>query len=117
MTNDELDAAIAAPAGLRGAERKAWYGLSYWADDDDVRATASRPKQARPFKCAFLPNRVLPEAKKIKSCASDLDREPSSPVAVVTRMMRLPPLEVDTNADLDRRKLCAQSAFSAVRRS
>jgi hypothetical protein len=38
VTNDELDAAIAAPAGLRGAERKAWHGLSYWADDDDVRA-------------------------------------------------------------------------------
>jgi hypothetical protein len=38
VTNDELDAAIAAPAGLRGAERNAWYGLSYWADDDDIRA-------------------------------------------------------------------------------
>jgi len=23
---------------LRGAERKAWHGLSYWADDDDIRA-------------------------------------------------------------------------------
>lgn len=34
LTNDELDAAIAAPADLRGAERKAWHGLSYWADDD-----------------------------------------------------------------------------------
>lgn len=39
VSNEELDAAIAAPAGLRGAERKAWYGLSYWADDEDVRAT------------------------------------------------------------------------------
>jgi hypothetical protein len=38
VSNEELDAAIAAPAGLRGAERKAWYGLSYWADDEDVRA-------------------------------------------------------------------------------
>lgn len=38
VTNDELDAAIADPAGLRGAERKAWHGLSYWADDDDIRA-------------------------------------------------------------------------------
>jgi hypothetical protein len=34
VTNDELDAAIIAPADLRGAERKAWHGLSYWADDD-----------------------------------------------------------------------------------
>jgi hypothetical protein len=38
VTDDELDAAIAEPAGLRGAERKAWHGLSYWADDDDIRA-------------------------------------------------------------------------------
>jgi hypothetical protein len=38
VTNDELDAAIIAPADLRGAERKAWHGLSYWADDDDIRA-------------------------------------------------------------------------------
>ena len=38
VTNDELDEAIGAPAGLRGAERKAWHGLSYWADDADVRA-------------------------------------------------------------------------------
>lgn len=38
VTNGELDAAIAAPADLRGAERKAWHGLSYWADDDDIRA-------------------------------------------------------------------------------
>jgi hypothetical protein len=38
VTNDELDTAIAAPADLRGAERKAWHGLSYWADDDDIRA-------------------------------------------------------------------------------
>jgi len=38
MANDELNDAIADPAGLRGAERKAWHGLSYWADDDDIRA-------------------------------------------------------------------------------
>jgi len=38
VTNEELDAAIADPAALRGAERKAWHGLSYWADDDDIRA-------------------------------------------------------------------------------
>lgn len=37
VTNDELDEAIAAPVGLRNAERKAWHGLSYWADDEDVR--------------------------------------------------------------------------------
>jgi hypothetical protein len=29
VTNEELDAAIAAPAGLRDAERKASHGLSY----------------------------------------------------------------------------------------
>ena len=38
VTHDNLDAAIAASEGLRGAERKAWHGLSYWADDDDIRA-------------------------------------------------------------------------------
>jgi hypothetical protein len=38
ITNDELKARIADPASLRGAERKAWHGLSYWADDDDIRA-------------------------------------------------------------------------------
>lgn len=38
ITNSELDAAILEPAALRGAERKAWHGLSYWADDDDIRA-------------------------------------------------------------------------------
>jgi len=38
MTNDELDGAVADSARLRGAERKAWHGLSYWADDDDIRA-------------------------------------------------------------------------------
>jgi hypothetical protein len=38
VTNGDLEAAIAKPAGLRDAERKAWHGLSYWADDADVRA-------------------------------------------------------------------------------
>ncbi|MCW6532259.1 hypothetical protein NED98_18580 [Sphingomonas sp. MMSM20] len=38
ITNGELDAAIAQPIELRGAQRKAWYGLSYWADDEDIRA-------------------------------------------------------------------------------
>lgn len=38
VANNELEAAIAEPAVLRGAERKAWHALSYWADDDDIRA-------------------------------------------------------------------------------
>lgn len=37
VTNAELNAAITDPATLQGVERKAWHGLSYWADDDDVR--------------------------------------------------------------------------------
>lgn len=37
VTNCDLGAAIVDPASLRGAERKAWHGLSYWADDDDIR--------------------------------------------------------------------------------
>ncbi len=37
VTNAELEAAITEPVRLRGAERKAWHGLSYWADDDDIR--------------------------------------------------------------------------------
>jgi hypothetical protein len=41
LTNDELDAGIGDPASLRGAERKVWHGLSYWADDDDIRARDS----------------------------------------------------------------------------
>ncbi len=60
VTNNELDAAIAEPADLRGAERKAWHGMawhgmashgmSYWADDEDIRAkdpayTPSRRRQ------------------------------------------------------------------------
>lgn len=38
ITNDQLYAAFPAPEKLHGAERKAWHGLSYWADDDDIRA-------------------------------------------------------------------------------
>lgn len=38
VTNDQLYAAIADPGTLRGAEQKAWHGLSYWADDEDIRA-------------------------------------------------------------------------------
>lgn len=50
VTNDELKAAITEPVRLRGAERKAWHGLSYWADDDDIRTkdpayAASRRRQ------------------------------------------------------------------------
>jgi hypothetical protein len=36
VINDELDAVIADPAKLRGADRKAWHGLTNWVDDDDV---------------------------------------------------------------------------------
>jgi hypothetical protein len=36
--DQELYAAISDPAALCGAERKAWHGLSYWADDEDIRA-------------------------------------------------------------------------------
>jgi hypothetical protein len=38
VTDQELYAAISDPAALCGAERKAWRGLSYWADDEDIRA-------------------------------------------------------------------------------
>jgi hypothetical protein len=36
--NDELDAEIPAAETLKGAEREAYHGLSYWADDGDIRA-------------------------------------------------------------------------------
>ena len=38
ITNDELSAAIPDPTALEGADRKAYHGLSYWADDADIRA-------------------------------------------------------------------------------
>lgn len=38
VTSDQLYAGVANPVLLRGAERKAWQGLSYWTDDDDIRA-------------------------------------------------------------------------------
>ncbi len=38
ITNAELAAILPDPGALRDAERKAWHGLSYWADDDDIRA-------------------------------------------------------------------------------
>ena len=38
LSQSDLDAAVAEPRLLRGPELKAWYGLSYWADDDDIRA-------------------------------------------------------------------------------
>ena len=37
VSNAQLEAGPD-PAALRGAGRKAWHGLSYWADDDDIRA-------------------------------------------------------------------------------
>ena len=38
ITNEELSAFIPDPGTLTGAERKAYHGLSYWADDADIRA-------------------------------------------------------------------------------
>ena len=61
VTNDELDAAIADPAGLRGAERKAWHGLSYWADDDDIRAKD--------------PSYALSRRQQLGDLLADLERE------------------------------------------
>lgn len=61
MTNDELDAAIADPVGLRGAERKAWHGLSYWADDDDIRTKD--------------PNYAPSRRQQLGNLLADLERE------------------------------------------
>lgn len=61
VTNDELDAAITAPADLRGAERKAWHGLSYWADDDDIRVKDP----------AYAPSR----RRQLANLLSDLENE------------------------------------------
>jgi hypothetical protein len=63
VTNDELEVAIAKPASLRGAERKAWHGLSYWSDDDDVRAkdpayAPSRRRQLADLLSAFENEKV-----------------------------------------------------------
>ena len=40
ITREELMSAIPREGALetQGAERKAYYGLSYWSDDDDIRA-------------------------------------------------------------------------------
>jgi hypothetical protein len=54
VTNAELDTAIVTPADLRGAERKAWHGLSYWADDDDIRAKNSAYAPSRRRQLASL---------------------------------------------------------------
>lgn len=37
ITDEELAAAIPDPIVLEGSERKAFHGLSYWADDSDIR--------------------------------------------------------------------------------
>jgi hypothetical protein len=63
VTNDDLEAAIAKPADLRDAERKAWHGLSYWADDNDVRAkdpayAPSRRRQLADLLCALENEKV-----------------------------------------------------------
>jgi hypothetical protein len=38
IAGEELDAAIPDSRALTPAERKAWYGLSQWIADDDIRA-------------------------------------------------------------------------------
>ena len=42
FTNEELLSAIPDPSSLVEIERAAWYRLSHWADDDDIRAKDSR---------------------------------------------------------------------------
>jgi hypothetical protein len=54
VTNDDLNAAAVDPAALRGAERNAWHGLSYWADDDDIRAKDPAYAPARRSQLADL---------------------------------------------------------------
>jgi hypothetical protein len=61
ITNDELDVAIADPAQLRGAQRKAWHGLSYWADDDDIRAKDTTYAPARRRQLAGLLADLMPD--------------------------------------------------------
>ena len=38
ISNEELAKAIPDARMLKGAEMKAYLGLSYWADDEDIRA-------------------------------------------------------------------------------
>lgn len=64
VTNDQLDAAIPDPAALRGTERKAWYGLSYWADDGDIRGKDP----------AYVPSR----RRQLADLLTDLGREDGS---------------------------------------
>jgi hypothetical protein len=54
ITNAELDAAMIDPTVLGGAERKAWHGLSYWADDSDIRARDSSYAPSRRRQLADL---------------------------------------------------------------
>jgi hypothetical protein len=42
FTNEELLSIIQDPASLQEIERAAWYRLSHWADDEDIRAKDSR---------------------------------------------------------------------------
>jgi hypothetical protein len=39
FTNEELLGTIPDPSDLDEIERAAWYRLSHWADDDDIRST------------------------------------------------------------------------------
>ena len=63
MTNDDLAAAIADPRALQGAERKAWLGLSYWADNDAIRAKD----------LAYAPSR----RRQLSDLLANLEREAS----------------------------------------
>ena len=42
VTNQELLSNIPDPSSLEQIEQVAWYRLSHWADDDDIRAKDSR---------------------------------------------------------------------------
>jgi hypothetical protein len=42
FTNEELLSVTPDPSSLEEIERSAWYRLSHWADDDDIRAKDSR---------------------------------------------------------------------------
>lgn len=41
LTWEKLTASVPDPKSLKGAQMKAWFGLSYWTDDADIRAKDS----------------------------------------------------------------------------